>query len=179
MNYTKHQLKRIRDLNDEYFEVVFNKRSLKFSPGDAITLYNGPDHPVFIASGISEPWIRIILKRDLFPDFDYNAVSIRLNKEIQSILPNLMNETAPNFILTAEGIGAFFSYTSTYPRVKCKVCYLGSDKVQENWVKSYHKAVTLPRRMGKLSDLYAIGDREVLERKAKKVLGKCKQVYLV
>lgn len=180
MKYSKHQIRRIRDLNDKYFEVLFNKRGLNFVPGSSVTLYNGIDTPIFLASGIQEPWTRIILNRDLFsPNFPQGTVSIKLNLEVDNPLPTLMTEQeSPAFVLTSEMVSPFFSYVSTYPHNKCKVCYLGADKISEDWIKTYHKLVDVSK-IKKEKNLYVMGDREVLEGKARKVINKCKSSYLV
>jgi len=179
MNYTKHQIKRVRDLNDKYFEVVFDKRNLKFIPGDAAVLYNGPDIPIFIASGMQEPWVRLILDRDLFPDFDMEATSIRLESKILGLIPKLISEDAPNFLITPAGVSPFFSYVSTFPNTKRTVCYLGEDKVQEEWIRAFHNLVNHPSRLRNLSNLYAIGDINILEMEASKILSKCKNTVLI
>lgn len=178
MNYTKHQIKRIRDLNEKYFEVVIGKRTLNFVPGSTVKLYNDGDYPLFIASGIQEPWVRLILNRDLFaPKFPTGTNSVRLSLEVDNVLPTLHTEKSPNFVLDAAGIGAFFSYVSTFPNVKCKVCYLGQDKVQEDWVKANHKILT-PKQMGKLDNIYVVGNRDVINKKAHKIINNCKSSYL-
>ena len=179
MNYTKHQIKRVRDLNDRYFEVVFEKRNLKFIPGDAVVLYNGPDTPIFIASGMQEAWVRLILDRDLFPSFDKAATSIRLESNVLGLIPKLISEDAPNFLITPAGVSPFFSYVSTFPNTKRTVCYLGEDKVQENWIQSFHNLVSDPKRLRNVSNLYAIGDINVLEMEASKILRKCKNTILL
>jgi len=182
MNYTKHQIKRIRDLNDKYFEVVFAKRSLNFVPGSAVTLYNGPDLPIFIASGIQEPWIRLILNRDLFsPYFKPGTSSIKLNLEIPNLLPGLMAEESPNFVLDSNTIGAFFSWASTNAGKKCKVCYLGDDKVQPEWIRSFHTLVKPSdvSSMRKHGNLYVTGNRNLFETRAKKVLGASKRSFVL
>jgi hypothetical protein len=113
MKYTKHRVHRIADLNDKFFEVVFEKNGLRFTPGAAVKLYHGPDIPIFIASGVQEPWIRLIVNRDLFPDFDHEAISIRLHLGVEYPISLFKLKEPSNFILTADGIGAFFSYVST------------------------------------------------------------------
>jgi hypothetical protein len=179
MNYTKHQIRRIRDLNDEYFEVLFQKRSLNFSPGSSVTLYNGPEDPIYIASGIAEPWVRLIMNRDLFsPNFPPGTRSIKLNLEINNPLPELMNEESPNFVITSSMAGVFFSYVSTYPTTKCDVCYLGEDKISEEWIKMSHNVTSLKDMKGK-ENLYILGDEEILNRKAGKLLNNCTNSYLI
>lgn len=183
MNYTKHQIKRVRNLNDKYFEVVFDKRNLKFIPGDAVVLYNGPDIPIFIASGMQEAWVRLILDRDLFPSFDMEATSIRLESKVLGLIPKLISEEAPNFLITTAGVSPFFSYVSTFPKMylekKCTICYLGEDKVQESWIRAFHNLVIDPSKLRNVSNLYAIGDIDVLEGEASKILRKCKNTILL
>ena len=177
MEYTKHQIRRVRDLNDEYFEVVFNKRSLNFVPGSQVKLYKD-DVPIFIASGIGEPWVRIILDKERFlSKFPAGVNSIRLSLELDNPMPNLMTDKSPNFLVTSEAIGAFFSWASTYPSTKCKVCYLGDSKIQEDWIKAFHKIVSL-KQLKREKNIYVMGNRELLERKATKVLNICKESYL-
>ena len=85
-----------------------------------------------------------------------------------------MAETNPNFILTSDGVAPFFSYVSTFPLVKCKVCYLGDNRITEDWIKMTHKLVTDPDKMKNTPNLYVIGNREVLESKAKKLIASLK-----
>lgn len=177
MNYTKHQIKRIRDLNDEYFEVVFNKRGLNFLPGSQVKFHNSDLPPVFIASGIQEPWVRVILNRDYSPNFPPGSRSVRLSLDVDNPLPALPAETSPNFLITAAGVGAFFSYASTFPNVKCKVCYMGDNKVQEEWVKSLHKIVTL-KELRKEKNVYVVGDKPTIEPRGRRILNICKDNYL-
>jgi len=160
--YTKHQIIRTKDLDNGHFEVVFNKRSLNFKPGDVVSLYNTGSEPVFIASGISEPWVRLILPEHLrTPNFEPGVRSIRLDLEVESRIPTLITEENPNFLITPAGLGAFFSYVSTYPHKHCKVCYLGDNRVSEGWIKAYHKLVS-KKQIKKAKNVYVIGDRHVL-----------------
>jgi hypothetical protein len=171
--YTKHQIRRIRDLNENFFEVVFNKESLNFVPGSTVTLYKGADFPIFIASGIQEPWLRIILRKDLFsPNFIPGTTNLKLNVEIDNKLPNLVSEEKPSFVFDTQTIGAFFSWASTNAGKKCNVCYVGDNKIQEGWIKTYHKMVKPSdiRKMLKYDGLYVTGNRDLYEGRAKKVL---------
>lgn len=182
MNYTKHQVKRIKDLNDKYFEVVFSKDALQYVPGSTVKLYNGPDYPVFIASGIQEPWVRLILNRDLFSlNFKPHTLSIRLSLEIDNKLPTLMNEKKPSFVFDSETIGAFFSWVSTYPEVKCKVCYIGDNKLQENWINANHTTVKMSDvlKMKKENSLYVTGYRDSFEGKSKRLINNCKSSFII
>lgn len=180
-NYTKHQIRRYRDLNEEYVEVVFQKDSLNFVPGCAVTLYKGPDHPVFIASGIQECWCRLILRKDIFsPNLNQANLSIKLNLEIENKLQTLMAEQTPSFIFDTETIGAFFSYASTHPEVKCRVCYLGENKIQTEWIDSNHDLLKPSDvlKMRGTKNLYITGNRDLLNGKAEKLLNNCKGSFI-
>jgi len=168
MNYTKHQIIRIKDLSDDYFEVVFNKKTLNFTPGDAVTLYKGDGTPLFIASGIAEPWIRLIIPMEFkTPNFSPGVRCIKLDLHVQTLMPSLMSEESPNFVISPAGLGAFFSYVSTYPHKHCKVCYLGDGRISEDWIKAYHKLVS-KKGMKKAKNVYVIGDRDVVDGVVKK-----------
>lgn len=177
MNYTKHEIKRIRDLNSEWFELVFTRNSLKFSPGDCIKLYQQPNWN-FIASSPREPWIRLILNRDVHPNFvPGHKLSVKFNLELFNPLTGLDREDKPAFLVTTKGIGAFFSWVSMYPTVKCRIAYLGDNKVQEDWIKQYHEIVNNPEDL--IGDtIYAVGQKDLLHREAEKVLNVCKSSYL-
>ena len=181
MRYTKHQIVRIRDLNEDYFEVVVQRRGLKFQPGDAVTLYNGPEEPIFIASGVQEVWCRLILDKETFSsNFPPGTCSVRLNLELFNPLNSLLAEERPAFILTSECIGPFLSFTSTFPQHRLKVCYLGPAKIQEEWISQAHTLIKNVSKMKRTANrLYVMGNKELLDRKAKKLLKVCKQSYLV
>lgn len=184
-SYKKHHVHRIKDLNDLYFEVLFQKNDLTFAPGSTITLYNKREFPIFIASGIQEAWCRIILNKNIY-SFIYdmnksNAInnkSIKINVDVINELPTLLTEHAPNFIITTEMISPFFSYVSTYPTVKCNVCYLGENKISEDWIKSNHLLVNI-KEFNSLNNIYVLGNREILMDKAKSFIYNCKCSYLL
>jgi len=161
MTYTKHQIMRIRDLNEQYYEVLFTKDALKFAPGSTVTLYNGPEVPLFIASGLQEPWVRLILDRDKTPNFSRTCISIKLNIDIVNKLPNLVAEGSPNFILTPSMISPFFSWSSTFPTTRCKVAYLGDNLISEDWVRANHDVVGVDE-VRDSGCLYVLGDSEAL-----------------
>jgi len=177
-NYTKHQVKRIRDLNSGYFEVLISKESLNFLPGDSCRLYNLEPHDIFFASSMSEAWVRLILKRELFHGYDFTQKSIKLCSGLNHCLPDLIKEESPNFLITSEGIGPFFSYVSTFPQVKCKVCYLGDHQITPEWVRHYHKLVSV-KEIKKAANLYIIGDNDIIQRKAAGVIRSAKGLCLL
>ena len=177
--YTKHIIRRIRDLNENYSEIVFQRDGLQFSPGSCVKLY-GIDYPsILIASGIQEPWIRLIVNRDLLSNFPAGTKYIKLYKDIDNKMPTLAAAAAANWIVSSECIGAFFSYVSTYPDRKCKVCYLGSDKIQENWIKANHKMVNIKSLKGD-KNLYITGNSDLFKTKPlEKLLSICKESYII
>ena len=176
-DYTKHKIHRVRSINDDWFEVVFDKETLNFIPGSCVSLYNLDIPPAFIASGIQEPWLRIILNRDFLPEIqgkDY----IKFNARVTNPLPTLMTSESPSFIITASGASAYFSYASTYPSLKSKVCYLGSGRFNEDWIEMTQEVVKDPIEMTGEKELYIIGDRDILTQEAGELLNSS-EVYLV
>ena len=162
--------------------MVFQRDSLNFVPGSTVTLYKGPEYPIFLASGIQEPWLRLILRKDIFSlNFGQVGCGIKLNLDVVNKLPSLMSEKNPHFIFDTQTIGAFFSWASTNPEAKCKVCYLGQDKIQEDWISTYHTVVKPSDvlKMKKVSNLYISGDRDLFVDKAKKLIDKCKGSLLI
>ncbi|MCP3686751.1 MAG: hypothetical protein GY861_29280 [bacterium] len=179
INYKKYQIRRIKELSENYFEVVFQKGTLNFTPGDCVQLYKNEKYPIPIASGIGEVWCRLIMRRDihghLFPE---GTKSIKICHELVNVAPTLMAEEKPNFVLTPEMVGIFFSYVSTFPEVKCKVCYLGDERIQEDWISMAHKVVS-PKQIKKCDCLYVLGRQSVIERKLKNIVNNCKGSYLI
>jgi len=171
--YLKFDIRRIRGLNDRFYEILFSKRSLNFSPGQAIKLYN-LEHEFFLASGVQEAWVRIIVDRNVMAD--YPQRDLKIERDLLTPIPNLMAEESPNFLITSSGIAPFFSYVSTFPDKKCKVCYIGDDKISESWVKSNHNMVSL-KDIKKVANLYVIGENDLLHRKATGALNNAKFVY--
>lgn len=161
MEYFKSKVWRKRDLNSRFYEVLFEKRSLNLLPGDSVKLYNLELSPVFVASGLGEVWVRIILDRSVFPDIDFGG-HIKLHREVECLVPDLMSGETPSFAVTASGIMPFLSYSSTYPERKCKVCYLGGDKIHEDWVDKYHEVVGI-EDIKKAANLYVIGENDLLQ----------------
>lgn len=176
-DYTKHKIYRAKSINADWFEVVFEKDSLKFVPGSQLTLYSLEQPPVFIGSGIQEPWLRIVMNRDLF-DIYKDAKSIKFSTCIANPLPTLATAESPSFIITPEGASAYFSYASTYPSIKSKVCYLGSGKFNEDWIEAYQEVVKDPSSLKLDKELYIIGDRDLLTQEAGELLNSS-EVYLV
>ena len=178
IRYTKHKIIRVSELNDKYYEVLFQKDSLNFCPGSYVTLYKDRDYPLFIASGISEPWCRLIVNCDVFSlNFFAAKDYIKLNLEIDNKLPLLMAEKNPSFIITSDMISPFFSYSSTYPEKKCKVCYLGDYKISMDWIKANHDVVSLSK-IKKEKDLYILVEGSIIRDKARTLLNNCKCSYI-
>lgn len=178
-DYTLHKVWRVVDLNDQFFEVVFSKRSLKFVSGCAVTLYNYSSFPpVFIASGVQEPWVRIILDKDIYSDFDRSVDNIKISREVTNLIPSLIGEEHPNFVIDAYGISPFLSYVSTLPQIKCKVCYVGDNRIAEDWIRSYHKLIS-KKDMRKCDNVYIIGNKDYLNSHVSRNINKAKCVYFV
>jgi hypothetical protein len=183
MKYTKHKIQRVRELNKQFIEIVFERDSLQFVPGDAVRLYKNDELPIFIASGIQEPWVRIILRTEtVSPNYLSQAKThIKLCGEVESIFPTLMTEEAPAFMFDTETIGAMLSWSSTNLGVKCPVCYLGEDRIQEDWIAANHEVISSgsASKMGKKDNLYVSGRQGLFIEGAKKALAKCKGSLLI
>ena len=78
-------------------------------------------------------------------------------------------------------IGAFFSWASTNAGVKCKVCYVGEDKIQQDWITSSHTVVksTDALKMKKCNSLYITGNRDLFEGRRRKLLNVAKGSLLI
>lgn len=182
-NYTRHKIIRTKILNHTWFEVLFQKGFLNFVPGSTVTIYGNEYRPIFIASGIQEPWVRIILRRDLFGDMFKNFkpldnTYIKLNRDLENKLPDLMLDKNPSFFITSAGVSPFFSYVSTYPKSKCKICYIG-DIISRDWIQAHHILVNNGNELvdNNLKNLYIIGDRNILGDLKPKILNNCKNYY--
>lgn len=177
MTYTKHKIWRIEDINDKFFEVLISKESLTFAPGAAVKLYKSGMPSVLIASGIAEAWVRLIMNRDIYRDlFEDNQLNVRLEKQLETPLKQLFAEEEPSFVVTSSGIGALFSYASTFPDKKLKVCYLGKDKVQKDWVEQNH-ILCKPGLMSQEQNVYISGNQKVIEKKAPELISISKEIH--
>lgn len=178
-DYGIHKVWRVKELNDEFFEVVFSRRRLDFISGSAVDLFSYPDSPsAFIASGKQEPWVRVILDKGRYSNFDMDIDSIKICRDTVNLIPDLFNEESPNFLIDSYGVSPFLSYVSTFPNVKCKVCYVGDNKVAYDWIKSYHKIVT-KKEIRKCNDVYVIGEKDYLNSHVSRVINTCKHHYFI
>jgi len=161
IDYTKHQIIRIQNLSDSFFEVVFQRDKLSVIPGNIIHIYKVSGDGIPIASGISEVWCRIILSRDKYGSiFSHGTKSIKINKDIKNVFPTLSTEVCPTFIITSFTVGFFFSYVSTFRDIKCNVCYLGIDETFKEWILNNHTLINI-KDLYNCKNLYISGNREV------------------
>ena len=91
--YKKYKIHRVKHLNDTYFELLFQKDTLNFVPGCAVTLYNEPDVPLFLASGMQEAWCRLILNTNDYYFKVENMKMLKLDLEVSNKIPTLMQES--------------------------------------------------------------------------------------
>ena len=164
--YTKHKICRKRDVSKGYIEVVFERNGLQWTPGGCITLYNGPDVPVFIASGIQESWVSVILNRDLFDNFFLSTGYIKLNVGVDDMFPELLADENPIFAIDSYGVGALFSWASSNMGKQATVCYLGDDFIQPDWIADNHvviNAVELSSIKEMDGNIYLAGNRDLFD----------------
>ena len=74
-------------------------------------------------------------------------------------------------------VSPFFSYVSTYPKVKCKICYLGNDLIAEPWIKTNQQLVKI-NALSHDNNIYVMGNGDILSSKAKSYINNCKFSYL-
>jgi hypothetical protein len=81
------------------------------------------DTPLFVASGIKEPWTRLIIEDTQVPRSTWaQAIKIR---EVINLYPDLINDKDPAFYVGGDGIALPLSYISTFPDRKPEIVYLG------------------------------------------------------
>lgn len=144
MDYTVLPIIRTKRLNDGYFEVILKKkREILYRPGDSLYIKKDPSADwtsVFVASGVSEPWLRIIL-----PEEDYEKISqaskIRAKNDIsREALTLHLDLDKPIFICEGLGIAPFLSYISSYPS-EWVIVYTIGNVPNQAWIDCYPQAI--------------------------------------
>ena len=154
MKYTKLKVIRTKELSDDIFELILDSRGMKFKPGDVITInhpINGvmESRPFFIASGIQEPWIRILIRINdgVLIDYLFNIkkhAMVKVNIEPFSIFPKLLTQDEKCiFIASGIGISPFLSYFSSFPSTKVSqlLYHIKSEGVNSDWLFKNHNAI--------------------------------------
>jgi len=147
MKYTTLKVIRTKDLPDKAFELILERRDIQYIPGDCLLIkgLNNEFRPYFVASGMQEPWFRIIIEKNLndsLINYLYNIKKgsrIKVKREPFSIFPNLINQKQKTiFIASGIGIAPFLSYFSTYPLQKItKVIYhVQEEGINVAWLKT-------------------------------------------
>jgi hypothetical protein len=175
IEYTKHKIIRNREINREYSEVVFEKRDMAFVPGCQVTIH-GSRTKVYLASGIQEPWARVILNSEESKLIPTGAKSIKLTRSLYNKVPDLMEANTPTFVITAAGISPFFSYASSFAGKRYDVLYMGEDKIQEDWVTSFHNSISLADLHDR-EEVYILGDKDILSGLGDKIIKNGKVAY--
>ena len=133
--HTLHPIMRTKQLTIDTTEVLFKRNGLKYKPGDKVKLEGLSP---YIASGIQEPWIRILLKTE--------QVSMKAGESlrvygIESDTLNLINANEEKatavYIAINEGIAPCLSYLSTFPQDKFRAIIYKYDNegVNIDWLK--------------------------------------------
>jgi ferredoxin-NADP reductase len=134
-------------LSSDYFEVVLKRKREKiYKPGDCLLVKKSASDemtPYFIASGVGEPWIRIIIRANDPSDINqdiWQAGKLRVDPEAFNVFPTLASDNnKPTFICSSVGISPFLSYMSTFPSERINLYVIGEVPNHE-WVKSHPQA---------------------------------------
>jgi hypothetical protein len=141
--YQIHKVQRVKDLTDSQYEVVTERKMLKFTPGDRVRVYNYDGPPIFIASGIQEPWLRFIVDKKDHPELTVGK-KIKLYREVETEIDGLMGANNPYFIISPSGVGPVLSYFSTFLHKckECNVCLIGEECANKNWFEEFTNFTT-------------------------------------
>lgn len=132
MNYSKHKIWRIKDLDRQettdrqvtgIYEVVFERQTLNFLPGSRVKLLGLEEPLFFVASGIKEPWVRLIVDSASTPRAFWGRC-IKIEKTL-CMYPELLEDKDPAFYVSGEGIALPLAYISTFPDRRPEIVYLG------------------------------------------------------
>ena len=131
MNYTIHQIRRTKQLNEKYYEVLFQRDNLKTPPGTQITLLDGSQY--LVASGVLEAWCRLIVDETRVSRSIWGK-TLKV-KQCDCLFPDLLDNKKPSFIAEGESIAVPLSYISTFPDRKIEIVYKDSHPIHYEWLK--------------------------------------------
>jgi ferredoxin-NADP reductase len=130
LDYTEHDVKEVRVVNNDLFELVVARNRLEFTPGDCVAIYTDDDksRPYSIASGSNDEDLCFVIRR-----MDGGEVSpwlmerqrgdlIRITPPFGWFRPGQEPDGAPFvFLATGTGIAPFLSYIKTFenPPARC------------------------------------------------------------
>lgn len=140
--YTKNIVVRTRDISDDIFELLFQRCGVKTIPGDQICIQppaggEFESKPIWVASGIKEPWVRILCDKMFHPWLSGLKYPSTIKIEtVTSVYPDLIKDPQPCFCVSGTGIAVPMSYISTYPQKRVEIVYLGRTRIQEEYLKA-------------------------------------------
>lgn len=140
-----HQIKRIKDISKNIFELVINKKRLVFKPGDSVVFYfNNKEYVYPVASAMQEPWVRFIIENESPLKELKSKTNIRVDTEVKKGNDKFLdiNYKKAIFITDEYGIAPFLSYFSAFPNRKIlQFNYLTPEKekgVNFDWLYTHH-----------------------------------------
>ena len=147
-------------MSDDYFEVVLKRKREKiYKPGDCLLVKKSASDemtPYFIASGVGDPWIRLIIRSHNPSDINqdiWQAGKLRVDPEAFNVFPTLASDNnKPTFICSSVGISPFLSYMSTFPSERINLYVIGQVPNHE-WVKA-HPQAQIYASVSKLSEQF-------------------------
>lgn len=142
MRYTIYPIIRIKDLEDDYFEVIIRaKREKEYKPGSILYVRHsdGQFNPYAVASGMNDPWIRLLGKKGTNDEL-YNARGkLKIRTDIDNLFPELYEDETAAFICTGLWCSCALAYVSTFPGSKAPIYTIG-DVPNITWLKNYPQA---------------------------------------
>jgi len=165
--YTKLMVIRTKKLDDNNTEIVLaNTRIINILPG---TYMNN----AFVASGVQEPWVRLIENRESKLKYG-NRYKV---EKTGNICPTLVKDLKPMFIVDDMGIGVALSYYSTYINIRgLPIYYEGT--INRDWLCKHHTVYNnINDIKEKDGNCYIIGqplfverNKEIIEKKTDTVI---------
>ena len=125
LDYTEHPVIAVRVVNNDLFELVLDRKGLKFSPGDCTAIYTDTDksRPYSIASGANEKELRFAIRKmeggEVSPWLmdRQPGDTVRVSPPFGWFRPGQeIGESPFVFIATGTGIAPFLSYRKTTER---------------------------------------------------------------
>jgi len=139
MNHTLHSIKRIKNLTHDWAEVLFVKNKLMFTPGDEVVIsFPSGEKRYFIASGMQEVWIRILVPQEDLALFNSKSVRVSaVSKHLTLIKPNNVLSNSI-YIVDDSGIAPVLSLCSTLPKEKLLgIYYETPEAINREWLLKY------------------------------------------
>lgn len=136
MKYTMHRVIRNKELENGILELVLERNKLNWGPGDQLSIVGSAgQEPLLIASEPGCPWLRVLYRRNAYPDLaEINGLSRRSLKisGVSTYVDIMGFDSCPGCLVQGIGIAPVFAYKSMYPERKVNVCIQGSP-VNADW----------------------------------------------